>query len=91
VNENLSTARRRLLQIVAELKAMRTRLREVVAILPAPPEGGRETDAEEMDLATEVRSVVDCVLQDSLGPALRDLQAVADLLPARSQGRKKAP
>jgi hypothetical protein len=42
-------------------------------------------DEEEMDAVTELRSVIDCVLLDSLGPAARDLETVAAYL---SRGRK---
>ena len=35
----------------------------------------------EMDFATEVRSVIECVLTDSLGPAIRDLAAAASCQP----------
>ena len=31
----------------------------------------------EMDVATEVRSVIECVLNDSIEPAIRDLAAAA--------------
>jgi hypothetical protein len=31
----------------------------------------------EMDVATEMRSVIECVLNDSLGPAIRDLRSAA--------------
>jgi hypothetical protein len=85
MDEALRAVRRELLQIVAELKAMKTRLLEVIAVLPEPA-GDPEAEAEEMDLTTEIRSVVACVLQDSLGPAARDLQAVTGLISSTGRG-----
>ena len=32
---------------------------------------------QEMDVATEIRSIIECVLNDSLRPAIRDLAAAA--------------
>ncbi len=34
-------------------------------------------DEMEWDMAAEMRTVVECVLNDSLAPAIRDLEAVA--------------
>jgi hypothetical protein len=69
------------LPVASELKAIQKRLRELRESLP--PVSGR--DEEEMDAVTELRSVIDCVLLDSLGPAARDLETVAAYL---SKGRK---
>ena len=62
-----------LLPAVAELKAVRERLKALQESLPALPDRGEE----EIDAVTELRSVLGCVLLDSLGPAIRDLQAAA--------------
>ena len=62
-----------LLPAVAELKAIQERLRALQESLPAVPDRGEE----EMDVVTELRSVLGCVLLDSIGPAIQDLQAVA--------------
>ena len=35
-----------------------------------------EDMSDEMDAATELRTVIDCVLDDSIRPALRDLRGV---------------
>jgi hypothetical protein len=68
--------------IVEELDSVRARLVDIHARLPVPPE---ETamllGEEEMDVATEVRSVIECVLNDSLQPAIRDLAAAASYRP----------
>jgi hypothetical protein len=72
-----TAARERLREIAGELDALQTRLREVAARLTPPPGDERE-DAMDvaMDVATELRAVIECVLIDRLQPALRDLQRV---------------
>ncbi len=62
-----------LLPAVSDLKDIQGRLRALQESLPAAPDRGEE----EMDAVTELRSVLGCVLLDSLGPAIRDLQAAA--------------
>jgi hypothetical protein len=69
------------LPAVSELKGIQEKLRALRESLPAA--AGR--DEEETDLVTELRSAIDCVLVDSLGPAARDLEAVAAYV---SKGRE---
>ncbi len=65
-------------EAVRELKALKLRLSRVVESLPASPaETSPLLDVEPADPRTEIRSVVECVLNDSLDPAIRDLDAVA--------------
>ena len=64
----------KLLPAVSELKDIQDRLKALQESLPpATPDRGEE----EMDAVTELRSVLGCVLLDSIGPAIRDLQAAA--------------
>ncbi len=72
-----AAAQEELRRIVADLQAIETRLRTVRGNLPLPPETATAEGNDEMDLATEIRSVIDCVLRDSLGPAIRDLRTAA--------------
>jgi hypothetical protein len=67
------------LQEVAEdLKKIEKRLRALHGSLPAPSTRNREEESEEEnDVATELRAVIECVLADCIGPALRDLLAAA--------------
>lgn len=58
--------------VIRELEALRFRLLGVHASLPTS-EARREEDA-----VVDVRSVLECVLEDSLRPALRDLRELAD-------------
>jgi hypothetical protein len=48
----------------------------------------RLQDEEKMDLSTEIRSVIECVLNDSLEPAIRDLEAVAADEPSSGEGEE---
>jgi hypothetical protein len=82
VTEAEAAAQTGLRQIVEELDAARARLEEIHARLPVPAEEAAMLAGEaEMDFATEVRSVIECILNDSLGPAIRDLAAVASYRP----------
>lgn len=65
--------REQLRAIAAELEAIRFRLLGVRAVLPAP---AREAGEEEGEVVT-LRAVIECVLSDSLEPAIRDLRAGA--------------
>jgi hypothetical protein len=76
-----AAAQARLKEIVEDLKAVERNLRAVHQSLTPPPEtrmtADIESEAGERGVATEIRAVVECVLLDSLGPAVRDLQAAA--------------
>lgn len=64
--------------ILRNLKAVRSRLLEVLADLPKPPQDESTLlGEEEMDPVTELRSTIECVLNDSIQPAIHDLEAVA--------------
>jgi hypothetical protein len=61
-----------------ELESICLRLEVISASLPVPAEEALMLVGEkDMDLSTEIRSVIECVLNDSLRPAIRDLVAVA--------------
>jgi hypothetical protein len=78
MTEAEAAAQAELRRIVEELEAIRARLAELHERLPVPPqETAMLLGEEEMDVATEVRSVIECVLNDSLRPAIRDLAAAA--------------
>jgi hypothetical protein len=73
-----ASAQEELRKIVDGLKGNEKRLKEIHQSLPAPSdaETAQETD-DEKDVSTEIRSVIECVLTDSLGPAIRDLQTAS--------------
>jgi hypothetical protein len=56
--------------IAAELESIRLRLLGIHEGLPAPEAG------EEEEEGVTLRSVIECVLNDSLEPAIQDLRAV---------------
>lgn len=63
--------------VVGRLKGIEKSLVALRDTLPAPSPEDQEEGDERRDLALELRSVIDCVLTDSVRPATRDLQAVA--------------
>jgi len=82
VTEAEAAAQAELHQIVEELDTIRTRLVDLHAKLPVSPEETAMLEGEvEMDFATEVRSVIECVLNDNIQPAIRDLAAAASCQP----------
>jgi hypothetical protein len=70
-----------LLPDISELKAIQERLRALLESLPDTPDQGEE----ESDAVTQLRSVLGCVLLDSIDPAVRDLQAVAAYVAKRRE------
>jgi hypothetical protein len=77
-SEALAAALAQLVEIAREQEALQTRLLGVQAGLPATAaEIFRFVDIEEMDLVTEIRSGIGCVLQDMIEPAIRELRRLA--------------
>lgn len=78
LGEAVAAARAQLGELGRDLEAIRFRLLGVEAILPA---GALEivplVEEEEMDTRTEIRAVVQHVLDALIEPAIRDLRAVA--------------
>lgn len=68
--------------VVEELKGIRSRLQELARALPVSAEEDEMLE-EEPDVATEVRSIIECVLADQIGPAVRDLDTAAGYRPKR--------
>jgi hypothetical protein len=69
-------AQAELRRVVEELKGIRARLRAIAGGLPEDP--SMPVEDEEPDVATEVRSIIECVLADQIGPAVRDLGAAVE-------------
>jgi uncharacterized NAD(P)/FAD-binding protein YdhS len=69
---DIEAAQGQLRLLAQRLGEIQTDLRRVSASLPP---GG---DPEEQDAAVEIRAVIDCVLVDSIRPAIRDLRAAAE-------------
>ena len=78
MTEAESALQTELRQIVGRLTGIRSELRQLVEGIPGSPgEDTARIDEEEMDVATEVRSIIECVLTDSIQPAIRDLRVAA--------------
>lgn len=77
-------AQEELKRIVEELEAIQARLTGLHESLPVSPgETAMLEGEEEMDVATEMRSIIECVLNDGIQPAIRDLATAA------SAGRRR--
>ena len=75
---DLAAIQEELREVLSDLKGIDRRLRAIHGRLPAPSDAEMEQEAEgEEDVSTEIRSVIECVLADSLGPAIRDLETVS--------------
>jgi signal transduction histidine kinase len=70
-------------RIVDRLTEVRSQLRQIVETLRGAQEeaaavsDAETADEETADVATQVRSIIECVLDDSLQPAIRDLRVAA--------------
>jgi hypothetical protein len=76
----LSSAQEQLKRLAADLDVLRLQMLGIQSSLPEhPAESSPLVDLETMDPATELRTVIDCVINDYIGPAIRDLRdAVAE-------------
>jgi hypothetical protein len=75
LSERLRTTREHLRRLAGELEAIQLQMLGIQSALPEPPaEAFRLLDVETMDPVTAVRTVVACVVNDYIGPAIRDLR-----------------
>jgi hypothetical protein len=87
LTEAEAVAQTELQRIVEVLEAIRYRLLDLHAKLPVSAEETAMLLGEkEMDVATEVRSIIECVLNDSIQPAIRDLAVAASYRPPEKEG-----
>ena len=78
MTETEAAAQAALREVVKVLSTVCLTLEGIHDSLPVPPqETAMLLGEEDMDVATEVRSVIECVLHDSLRPVIRDLKAAA--------------
>jgi hypothetical protein len=71
----LAAARREIQNIVDGLESLRFRMLGVQGTLPEPAtEIVKLMDLEAMDATAEISAVIGCVLNDCIGPAIRDLR-----------------
>ena len=75
---DVEAAQAEIREILRALKPLKFRLLGVAASLPpSSAETSPLLDVEPRDPRTEIRSVVECVVNDSVDPAIRDLDEVA--------------
>jgi hypothetical protein len=78
-----TAAQAQVLIIATDLEAILNRLRRIHDSLPVAPEEGLMLLGEaKIDVSTEVRAAIECVLRDSIEPAIRSLKAAASFQPA---------
>ena len=83
MTEAEAAAQEELRQIGEELDEICSRLAAVNERLPvSPQETAMLLGEEEMDISTQVRSVIECVLVDKLWPSSRALAAAASYRPS---------
>ena len=89
--DDLEEARQRIGVIAGELEEIRTHVLGVQATLPLPPANGSEEDiVGELDPASGLRAVLECLVRDCLDPLIRGLRAEA-FPPGPSIGRPSPP
>ena len=86
----VEAAQAQLREIVRDLEAVQLRLRGLQASLPEPAASPQEAteDLERMDVRTEVRSIIECVLHDLVAPAISDLRDAAALPASAAEGEE---
>jgi len=83
MTDDEAAAQEELLEAAADLEAVEARLNAIHARLPVSPrEDVMLLGEEDMDVSTEIRSVIECVKNDSIQPAIRDLKAAAAYRPS---------
>jgi uncharacterized protein (DUF1501 family) len=82
LTQQLAAARRCLAVVAHILEGLQALMQDTRASLPTPADLADMEDIEELDPATEIRAVIDCVLEDWIGPAIRDVRAVIETEPA---------
>jgi hypothetical protein len=86
---DIEAAQARLREIVRDLETLKHRLTGVLASLPpSPAETDRLLEFEPADPGTGIRTVIQCVLHDSIEPAIGDLRdAASDPTPGPTGGK----
>jgi hypothetical protein len=85
---DIEAAQSQLRDIVRDLEEIKLRLLGVRESLPpsiAETVRLLEMEQEQADPRTEIRTVIECVLNDSLEPAIKDLRDAAELVAAEAE------
>jgi hypothetical protein len=73
-------------RVAGDVEGIRLCLFTILDTLPRPAYEERLEEAE-TDLATELRATIECVVQDSIEPAIRDLRRAAESRTPAKQGQ----
>ena len=91
----LREVREKLQEITGDLAMIRSRLLELGARLPESSESWCPPGVQkDLDAAIELRAIIHCVVEDSVGPAIADLWGATEPeanRPARSDGEMETP
>lgn len=77
-------------RLASDVEGIRLGLFTMRDILPRPAYEERLEEAE-TDLATELRARIECIVQDSIEPAIRDLRETAESRTPAKQGQSTEP
>lgn len=71
----LAEGKRHLRRVLEQMEGVRWQLLGIKLSLPEPPpEKSLEDVSDDWDAVTELRTIIECVLDDDLRPALEDLR-----------------
>lgn len=74
MQRKLADGRRHLRRVLDQMEVLWWQLLGIKLTLAEPPERASEDVNDEWDAVTELRTVIECVLEDDLRPALEDLR-----------------
>lgn len=70
----LAEGKRHVRRVLEQMEAARWQLIGIKLSLPEPPEKALEDVSDDWDAVTELRAIIECVLDDALRPAFEDLR-----------------
>lgn len=70
----LAEGKRHLRRVLDQMESIRWQLTGIKLSLPEPPERALDDVSDEWDAVTELRTIIECVLDDDLRPAFEDLR-----------------
>ena len=72
--KTLAEGKRHLRRVLDQMESIRWQLTGIKLSLPEPPERALDDVSDEWDAVTELRTIIECVLDDDLRPAFEDLR-----------------
>ena len=72
--KTLAEGKRHLRRVLDQMESIRWQLTGIKLSLPEPPEKALDDVSDEWDAVTELRTIIECVLDDDLRPAFEDLR-----------------